>query len=197
MRILVVGSAVVLLSTLAPGPHTATAQELKDAASILHDLTLKPAVAPDAAADKAAPGADADEGGVDIHNRPWRGVKPRPTAAKPQASLIVLFASGSADLTGDGRAQLDQVGIALKDARLNGAHFRIEGHTDTKGDAATNQALSERRARAVVSYLVAQHGLDRGRFQAVGMGKQGLAVQTPDQTDEPRNRRVVFVNLDG
>ena len=75
--------------------------------------------------------------------------------------------------------------------------MRIEGHTDTTGDDQTNLALSQRRAAAVVDYLASRYGVDRARLIAVGMGKGGLAVPTPDQTAEPRNRRVVVINLDG
>jgi outer membrane protein OmpA-like peptidoglycan-associated protein len=118
-------------------------------------------------------------------------------ADKPAVSLPVLFATGSAELTGAGRAQLDKLGAALKDPQLNGLHFRIEGHTDTAGDTELNQMLSERRARAVADYLTTQYGIARGQLTPVGMGKQGLAVPTPDQTPEARNRRVVIINLDG
>jgi OmpA-OmpF porin, OOP family len=116
---------------------------------------------------------------------------------KPSASLLVLFASGSADLTNAGRAQLDQLGAALKDSKLSQSHFRIEGHTDTVGDDQTNLSLSERRAQAVIDYLVSQFGIDRAQLTGIGMGKEGLAVQTPDQTPEAHNRRVVIINLDG
>jgi outer membrane protein OmpA-like peptidoglycan-associated protein len=115
----------------------------------------------------------------------------------PAASLPVLFASGSAELSDEGRAQLDKLGEALKDPQLAAAHFRIEGHTDTTGSDQTNQSLSQRRASAVVDYLATRFGVDRARLVAVGMGKRGLAVATPDQTAEPRNRRVLVINLDG
>ena len=49
----------------------------------------------------------------------------------------------------------------------------------------------------MVDYLASRYGVDRARLIAVGMGKGGLAVPTPDQTAEPRNRRVVVINLDG
>ena len=49
---------------------------------------------------------------------------------------------------------LDDLGRALSDASMGDSHFLIEGHTDTVGDRADNQALSERRAAAVVNYLV-------------------------------------------
>ena len=180
MRLLTVASFATLIAAATP----ALAQQMKDAGSILHDLAPH-------AIDAGAPALD---GSVVVKKS--RGIKHSP-AAKPTSSLLVLFASGSADLTDAGRAQLNQLGAALKDPQLSGMHFCIEGHTDTVGDAQTNKALSERRANAVVSYLATQYGLERGKFEPVGMGKDGLAVPTPDQTDEPRNRRVVLINLDG
>lgn len=120
-----------------------------------------------------------------------------PPEAQPAVSLPVLFATGSAELSGTGREQLDRLGAALKDPQLAAAHFRIEGHTDTAGGDADNQVLSERRAYAVVDYLISRYGVARAQLTAAGMGKQGLAVPTGDQVAEPRNRRVVVINLDG
>ncbi len=120
--------------------------------------------------------------------------RPQTTSA-PAISLIVQFATGSADLTPEATQTLDHLGQALTDQSLASYRFRIEGHTDTVGSRESNQALSERRAAAVVDYLVNKFHVDRGRVQAIGMGEQGLAIATPDQTPEPRNRRVQVVNL--
>ncbi len=73
--------------------------------------------------------------------------------------------------------------------------FRIEGHTDTVGPAGLNQALSERRAQAVVAFLTATFKLDPSRLEAIGMGETGLLVRTPPNTPEARNRRVQVINL--
>ena len=120
--------------------------------------------------------------------------RPQATSA-PAVSLIVQFASGSTDLTPEATQTLDRLGQALTDQSLASYRFRIEGHTDTVGSREANQALSERRAAAVVDYLVNKFHVDRGRVQAIGMGEQGLAIVTPDQTPEPRNRRVQVVNI--
>ena len=73
--------------------------------------------------------------------------------------------------------------------------FLIEGHTDTVGDRAANQSLSERRAAAVVGYLVTKFHIPAERLSAKGLGEDALLVPTPDQTPERRNRRVHVVNL--
>lgn len=123
----------------------------------------------------------------------------KPTAvaasANPAVNLTVNFATGSAELTPDAMRTLDELGRALASKDLAGYRFRIEGHTDTVGTRDYNQALSERRAEAVVDYVAKKYGLDAARLQAVGVGETGLLVQTPPQTPEPRNRRVQVVNL--
>ena len=60
-----------------------------------------------------------------------------------------------------------------------------------------NKALSDARAKAVADYLASMYHVDPGKMQPVGMGQEGLLIKTPNQTPEPRNRRVVVVNLGG
>ncbi len=119
---------------------------------------------------------------------------PEGTAA---AALALPFHSGSANLTGDAEKILDALGRALNSAELSGYRFRIEGHTDTAGDAPVNLSLSERRAATVREFLVSRLGVPAARLEAAGLGETQLLVQTPDGTPEPRNRRVQIVNLGG
>jgi len=115
--------------------------------------------------------------------------------AAPSANLTVNFATGSAELTPQAIQALNELGRALSSKDLAAYKFRIEGHTDTVGTPDANRALSEQRAEAVVSYITSHFGVDATRLQAVGMGEEDLAVPTPPQTPEPRNRRVLVVNL--
>ncbi|WP_254070516.1 OmpA family protein [Acidisphaera sp. L21] len=110
-------------------------------------------------------------------------------------NLTVQFATNSAQLTPEAVRTLDALGRALSSATLSSYRFRIEGHTDTVGSPDTNKALSARRAEAVVDYLATKFSLDRTRMEPVGMGEDGLLVQTPPQVADPRNRRVQVVNL--
>ena len=116
-----------------------------------------------------------------------------PTA--PSANLIVDFASGSADLTPQAKATLDQLGQALTSQQLAAFNFKIVGHTDTTGMADANQALSEQRADAVKSYLQSKFGVAGTRLQASGVGEADLAVQTPPNTPNRQNRRVEIINI--
>ena len=118
-------------------------------------------------------------------------------AAPPSVNLTVTFTTGSAELTPDAVRTLDELGRALTSAELSSFRFRVEGHTDTVGNAATNQALSERRAVAVVRFLNARYGVAPSRLEYVGMGETALLVPTGDGVSEVRNRRVQVVNIGG
>lgn len=68
----------------------------------------------------------------------------------------------------------------------------IEGHTDSIGSVLVNLRLSQQRADAVRSYLIAQ-GVDAGRLNAKGYGKAELLVKPEtNDIDRERNRRVMF-----
>ena len=69
----------------------------------------------------------------------------------------------------------------------------MAGHTDTDGENASNQALSERRAQAVVDYLV-KAGLPASRFTAAGYGStKPIATNDSDQGRTAQNRRIEFL----
>ena len=80
----------------------------------------------------------------------------------------------------------------MKDPRLAGQKFIIEGHTDGIGNDAYNKALSERRAETVRKELIAQHGADASRLEAVGFGKTQLLDKA--NAESRVNRRVKVVN---
>jgi len=125
---------------------------------------------------------------------------PRLTTAPadvPAVSIIVRFATGSATLTPDAIRALAPLGEALNAPGLAPYRFRIEGHTDTVGSVEMNQILSGRRALAVRELLVRHYGVDPARLEAVGYGDTQLLVPTPQQTAEPRNRRVQVLNISG
>ncbi|HVH46475.1 MAG TPA: OmpA family protein, partial [Labilithrix sp.] len=100
----------------------------------------------------------------------------------------VRFKTGSADILRDSDPTLLAIATTLKD-HPEVTKIRVEGHTDNKGPAATNEQLSLRRAEAVVKWLTS-YGLARNRFEAKGLGMTH-PIDTND-TDEGRqnNRRV-------
>jgi outer membrane protein OmpA-like peptidoglycan-associated protein len=74
--------------------------------------------------------------------------------------------------------------------------IEVSGHTDSDGSDATNQRLSELRARAVADYL-AQNGIDAARIHAVGYGETRPAVANDSAYNKSRNRRIEFAIAGG
>lgn len=109
------------------------------------------------------------------------------------ATQGILFDTGSDRLRPESTPTLKEIGDVL--ARHADLRLLIEGHTDDVGDAASNQALSEKRAAAVRAYLVERHGVAPDRLEAKGFGASRPAV--PNDTPEGRqqNRRVELVRL--
>jgi outer membrane protein OmpA-like peptidoglycan-associated protein len=123
-------------------------------------------------------------------------LRPRGNQVQPPAiSMPIVFAVGSATLTGEAERLLAPLGEALASADLRGYRFRIEAHTDTVGDADANMALTEQRAAAVRAYLTRYWGIDERRLIAIGFGSSQPLVPTPPQVPELRNRRIQVVNL--
>jgi outer membrane protein OmpA-like peptidoglycan-associated protein len=117
-----------------------------------------------------------------------------PAGGGGAAFQSITFEFGSDRLTAGALRTLNTIASVLQEPALVGRQFVIEGHTDAKGSTEYNQALSERRAQAVVRYLV-QKGVAPGRLAARGMGESQLF----DQNDPyaAANRRVVVLSLDG
>jgi outer membrane protein OmpA-like peptidoglycan-associated protein len=69
--------------------------------------------------------------------------------------------------------------------------FRIEGHTDNRGDAAMNQALSQARAEAIVAWLTA-HNVTSAKVWAKGYGPTRPLVPNDSPDNMAKNRRVEF-----
>jgi outer membrane protein OmpA-like peptidoglycan-associated protein len=67
----------------------------------------------------------------------------------------------------------------------------VGGFTDTVGSAATNRALSQRRARAIAAWFRSAGFSAPVYYQ--GFGEDGLAVPSGDEVDEPANRRAAYI----
>ena len=112
----------------------------------------------------------------------------------------ILFASGSADVSKEGKKVLDKVITILKD--ITDKRIQVEGHTDNvriyssiKTRYPTNWELSTARATQVARYLQEEGGLDPMLLSATGYSEyQPLA---PNDSDENRakNRRIEIVLL--
>jgi outer membrane protein OmpA-like peptidoglycan-associated protein len=106
------------------------------------------------------------------------------------ASFLLYFKTGGAELNAESVALLPQIVEQIK-ARA-GVDVSIIGHTDTQGKADANTALALRRAEAVEALLKSQ-GMQAGAVLVESHGESNLLVPTPDETPEPRNRRVEIV----
>jgi len=109
----------------------------------------------------------------------------------PQAAAyIVLFANGKAALDQQASSTVEIIAGDIKKEQHDEAYTVVlNGHTDTVGSAHYNLELSQHRAESVKQALIAK-GIPAKLIRTFGFGKTDLAVATPDNTPEPRNRRV-------
>ena len=106
--------------------------------------------------------------------------------ARP-TSFVLYFVTATDELTGGSKGELQKVLVALKERGV--PDVVVIGHTDTVGDAATNDRLSAQRAERVKGFLVGI-GIPADRIHTAGRGERELLVPTNDNVEEPRNRRV-------
>ena len=105
---------------------------------------------------------------------------PAPAACVPNVDTISvsaekLFGFDKAALKAEGKAALDEAAAKIK-ANPEIKAVIVTGHTDRIGSEAYNQKLSERRAKQVADYLVAQ-GVDSGIISSAGKGESEPVVQ--------------------
>ena len=100
----------------------------------------------------------------------------------------VLFDFDKADIRADAASALAKLATIIR-AQPKG-RARLEGHTDSKGNDAYNQKLSERRAEAVRKWLTEKEGIDAARLIPKGWGE--TKPRAPNDTDANRqlNRRL-------
>ena len=105
----------------------------------------------------------------------------------------IYFDFDRATIQPESRPALEGAAKILKENP--GIRVEIQGHTDSRGSDAYNLGLSERRAQAVVNYLVQELGIDASRLTAKGYGESRPVAD--NETDDGRaiNRRVDFVIL--
>lgn len=101
--------------------------------------------------------------------------------------FLLYFEIGDAELTATSKASL---AVILARARTRAAvDVAVIGHTDTLGPAEVNEDLARKRAAAIAEQL-RQAGLQNLVLTVESHGERNLLVATPDDIDEPRNRRV-------
>jgi OmpA-OmpF porin, OOP family len=103
---------------------------------------------------------------------------------------IINFASGSNAIPKENEDLLKKSADAIK-AAPSGIKLEVGGHTDNKGAAAGNLALSQRRADAVRAFLVKQ-GVKGDLLSAKGYGADNPIASNDTDADRFRNRRIAF-----
>ncbi len=109
------------------------------------------------------------------------------------ATQGILFDLNSATIRPESTPTLKEIGTMLRE---HGAlRLRIEGHTDATGDDASNLSLSERRAAAVLAFLVEAYDIDASRLESVGLGETKPVGDNATPEGRQNNRRVELVRL--
>ena len=99
----------------------------------------------------------------------------------------VLFEVGSAVLKPGAQQRLDPLADYL--LQHSDVRARVDGHTDSTGNAAYNQTLSQQRADAVADYI-ASRGVSRSRFETYGFGEDRPVGSNVSPSGREENRRV-------
>lgn len=110
-------------------------------------------------------------------------------AAQPvlPEQFLLYFEIGGTELTADSKALLS---VILARARARSAvDVSVTGHTDTLGPPEINEDLALKRAQAIAEQLK-NAGLPHLVLTVESHGERNLLIATPDETAEPRNRRV-------
>ena len=110
-------------------------------------------------------------------------------AARPALPehFLLYFESGGTKLTPESAGMLDK--IIETAGKRPAVDMSVIGHTDTLGNAELNEALALKRA-VFTAELLKEKGLKAHALTVESHGERNLLIKTPDETPEPRNRRV-------
>ena len=107
----------------------------------------------------------------------------------PQATAAVNFKTGSAVLLPESKTTLDD--IASKALNAKGYVLEVSGYADSRGSVALNRQLSQRRADAVIRYLVENHNIPLRRIVTpYGYGELNPVADNTSREGRAQNRRV-------
>lgn len=102
------------------------------------------------------------------------------------------FPVSKADLGGVAEAALDEFIARLKGDNKS-VYIEIQGHTDSRGEAAANLKLGEARAEAVKRYLSMKGGIPLHRLSTISYGESEPVADNRNRAGRSQNRRVVLV----
>ena len=102
----------------------------------------------------------------------------------------ITFDVGKAVIKPESMGEINRI-VALMNENPS-LKFEVQGHTDSTGNAASNQKLSEERANAIVAKLV-EMGIAKDRLTAVGKGQTNPIAGNDTDEGRAKNRRVEFI----
>lgn len=100
----------------------------------------------------------------------------------------IYFNSGKTSFRKGVTGKLDLIAGIMKEYPK--ANFSIQGHTDSSGSNTLNQRLSEKRAKAVLDYLITKGGIDTKRLTSAGFGEDYPIADNKTRAGRAENRRV-------
>lgn len=112
------------------------------------------------------------------------------TKEKIVIKQTIYFDFNKASIRPISYALLNEVAQALRDNAT--IRVRVEGHTDSRGNANYNLQLSQNRAESVRNYLIGQ-GIPAERMEAKGFGKVQPIADNRTEDGREQNRRVEFI----
>jgi outer membrane protein OmpA-like peptidoglycan-associated protein len=121
------------------------------------------------------PGLSVDERGCGIFNRSFSNIN---------------FELNSTKLTTDSRTVLDDLALELK--KVPHLTVEVQAHTDNIGTATYNVWLSNKRAEAIMEYLIVEHNIPAARLQPRGYGETHPIASNDDEYGRSQNRRAEF-----
>ena len=157
------------------------------------------------AANNGCPWGDKDKDGVldnvdkcpDVKGVASRQGCPEPKVVTPikieelkrlqEFARAIYFNSGKTTFKPGVAGKLDLIAGIMKE--YPNANFNIEGHTDSAGASAPNQRLSDKRAKAVLTYL-STHGIAGARLSSIGYGEDYPIADNSTRDGRAQNRRV-------
>lgn len=105
--------------------------------------------------------------------------------------VSINFRSGEYRLDENAKYIIDNEFVDIAKSFGN-SRIRIEGNTDNVGNRASNVTLSKKRAKAVASYLMEEHGMPGNRFIIVGNGPDNPVASNNTADGKAKNRRTDF-----
>jgi outer membrane protein OmpA-like peptidoglycan-associated protein len=119
------------------------------------------------------------------------GATETPIEVRVDLPADVLFDFDKATIRSDAAQALAKLATVIRG--FPSAQVLLEGHTDSKGNDAYNQSLSERRANAVKDWLSGKESIDVSRFKTQGLGESKPVASNDTDDGRQKNRRVTAV----